>query len=141
MVSKARYRPQFDLWISLSNRHRRGILRSIRAPAGSSFLRTLSSRTYRKNLFVYPAWRTAVSYVHAHTEYPGIHGATERNEEEKKRTRTRDVSQIVLIFSSCGRFFQLYELNTPSIPLKRKGKRNLLLFFSPSSHRSLHSYN
>lgn len=44
--------------IFLSNRHSPvGIPRPIRAPVGSSFLWTLSSRTYRKNLFVYLASR------------------------------------------------------------------------------------
>ena len=99
-VSKARYYSQFDLWISLSNRHRCGILRSIRAPAGSSFLRTLSSRTYRKNLFVYPTWRTAVSYVHAYAEYSGIHGARLKEmKTEETHTRTYDVLRIALIFT------------------------------------------
>lgn len=52
--------------IFLSNRHSPvGILRPIRAPVGSSFLWTLSSRTYRKNLFVYLA--TRMSYPWAST--------------------------------------------------------------------------
>lgn len=50
--------------IFLSNRHSPvGIPRPIRAPVGSSFLWTLSSRTYRKNLFVYLASRMSYPWA------------------------------------------------------------------------------
>lgn len=50
--------------IFLSNRHSPvGIPRPIRAPVGSSFLWTLSSLTYRKNLFVYLASRMSYPWA------------------------------------------------------------------------------
>lgn len=107
-VSKALFSPEFDLWISLSNRHhamefsgrleRRldqvscGHFRAVPTARISSFIR-----------------HGAVSYVHAHTEYSGIHDITGRNKNERKGTHlARDVSSVFIFYSY--RFFNCMRL-------------------------------
>lgn len=77
--------------------------------SGSSFLprHFRAVPTTRTSSFIRPdrvrsiAYR--VSYVHAHTEYPGIHDVTNKSSGRKN---TQGVSQNVLIFSRVSiRFF------------------------------------